>query len=130
MKRRNTDTKSAILNSLKNSREALSHDRVQAGLDMEVDRATIYRVLNRFSEDGIVHRVVGDDGKQYFAVCTTCSQHQHQHNHFHFRCRNCGKVECLPNEIVLEIPAGYQAETFNGFISGLCPGCTQRPGDI
>ena len=123
MKRRSTDTKSAILNSLKSSNEALSHDMLQAELDIEVDRATIYRVLNRFSEDGIVHKVVGDDGKQYFAVCTSCAENKHQHNHFHFRCKKCSKVECLPNEIEIKLPNGYSADSFNGFISGVCAGC-------
>ena len=112
MKRRSTDTKSAILNSLKSSKEALSHDKLQAELDIEVDRATIYRVLNRFSEDGIVHKVVGDDGKQYFAVCTSCAENKHQHNHFHFRCKigkgqylimkNCCQVEeAIPRSIIV-----------------------------
>jgi Fur family transcriptional regulator, ferric uptake regulator len=124
MKRRNTDTQAAILHSLKSAKEALSHERLQAALAIEVDRATIYRVLNRFSADGIVHRVVGDDGKQYFAVCTTCSGNKHHHNHFHFHCRKCSKVECLPDEIEIKLPEGYLTESFNGFISGLCSSCT------
>ena len=124
MKRRNTDTKAAILNLLKNSKEALSQDMLQAAVGIEADRATIYRVLNRFNEDGVVHRIVADDGKQYFAVCTNCAENKHQHNHFHFRCRNCSKVECLPNEIKIELPNGYLAESFNGIITGVCASCT------
>lgn len=123
MKRRNTDTKTAILDLLKNSKEALSQDMLQEALKIEVDRATIYRVLNRFSEDGVVHRIVGDDGKQYFAVCTNCAENNHQHNHFHFRCRSCSKVECLPNEIDIKLPKSYLAESFNGVVSGICPKC-------
>lgn len=123
MKRRNTDTKIAILDLLKNSKKALSQDMLQEALDIEVDRATIYRVLNRFSEDGVVHRIVGDDGKQYFAVCTNCAENNHRHNHFHFRCRSCSKVECLPNEIEIKLPESYHAELFNGVISGICPNC-------
>ncbi|WP_423148383.1 Fur family transcriptional regulator [Rubrolithibacter danxiaensis] len=122
MKRRKTDTQSAILDSLKKSKKALSHDMLQAEL-AEVDRATIYRALNRFSEDGILHKIIGDDGKLYFAVCTNCTENKHQHNHFHFRCRSCNKVECLANEIQVKVPEGYLAESFNAIVSGLCLNC-------
>ncbi|GEO05642.1 ferric uptake regulation protein [Adhaeribacter aerolatus] len=120
---RNTKSKSLILETLKNSKQAVSHEKIQAELGESVDRATIYRVLNRFCEEGIAHRITGDDGKQYFAACLKCQGKEHRHNHLHFRCLNCGKVECLPNEIELKLPAGYRPANFNGFISGHCPAC-------
>lgn len=89
-----------------------------------VDRATIYRVLNSFCEDGIVHKILGDDGKYYFAVCVNCSEKKHKHNHFHFRCLSCGKIECLTNEMEVKLPEGYQSVNFNGFISGYCANCS------
>lgn len=97
---------------------------IQAEVGDAIDRATIYRVLNSFSEDGIVHQIVGDDGKQYFALCVQCERKGHQHNHFHFRCLACGTVECLEHEIDVSLPAGYVAERFNGFISGYCNKCS------
>ena len=68
MKRRNTPSKEAILDLLVNTGKAMSRDAIEQKLDLEIDRATIYRVLNRFCEDGMVHRIVAEDGKQYFAV--------------------------------------------------------------
>ena len=123
MTTRNTKGKSLILETLKNSRQAISHEKIQAELGQSVDRATIYRVLNRFCEEGTVHKIIGDDGKQYFALCLNCHEKEHHHNHLHFRCLNCGKVECLPNEIDLKLPNGYRTENFNGFISGYCSAC-------
>jgi Fur family ferric uptake transcriptional regulator len=124
MNPRNTKAKAAILEALKNAKRALSHEVLQAGLDGEVDRATIYRVLNRCFEEGLVHRIVGDDGKQYFALCINCQEKHHQHNHFHFRCFSCGKVECLPSPVAVELPQGYRSENFNGVISGYCSACS------
>jgi len=123
MKRRNTQSKQEILAILKSSKSALSQDVIQSKLP-EINRATIYRVLNRFCEDGIVHRVTGDDGKQYFAICKNCKNKIHRHNHFHFRCVKCGTIDCLKNEIKIELPKGYTFENFNGVISGLCNKCT------
>lgn len=123
MKRRNTESANEIYALLKNSNLALSHDMIQEKMSSNADRATIYRVLNRFCEDKIVHKVVGDDGKQYFAFCVNCQEKKHKHNHFHFRCTSCGKVECLESEIKIALPKGYVFQNLNGVISGVCSSC-------
>lgn len=123
MKRRNTPSKTAVLSALEHSRAALSHDHIRERVSQDIDRATIYRILNRFCDDGIVHRIVADDGKQYFALCADCKHDDHHHNHFHFRCLKCDTVECLTSEISVNLPAGYLAQNFNGVISGRCAGC-------
>ena len=124
MSKRNTKTKRLILESLRSANTAMSQDGLQSLLGDAVDRATIYRALNSFSEDGLVHRVVGDDGKQYFAVCLNCDRIDHVHTHFHFRCTSCGKVECMRQELDLHLPEGYRISGFNAVISGTCDTCT------
>jgi len=126
MIKRNTKPKQLVLASLKEAGAALSQDLIQAALDGAADRATIYRVLNGLCAEGTVHRIVGDDGKQYFAYCINCSEQAHRHNHFHFRCVDCGKVECLKQEVELKVPKGYKAHHFNGFISGQCAACAAQ----
>lgn len=126
MKRRKTQSKTEILEVLKSSGNALSHDMIQANVSSGIDRATIYRVLNGFCEDGKVHKIVGDDGKQYFAICLNCGEKKqiHSHNHIHFRCLQCGKVECLKREISVPLPEGYVAKVHNLVISGFCDECS------
>lgn len=124
MKRRNTPSKTAVLAALESAEAALSHDKLLELLEDTVDRATIYRILNRFCADGLTHRIIADDGKQYFALCEDCSHHEeHSHNHFHFRCQRCERVECLSTEVSVNLPPGYRAENFNGVISGICGRC-------
>jgi len=123
MKRRNTPTKTAVLAALTRAGTALSHDKLLDRLNGSIDRATVYRILNRFCEDGVTHRIVADDGKQYFALCEGCSHEAHAHNHFHFRCLSCDAMECLTNEVAVRLPKGYRAENFNGVISGVCASC-------
>jgi Fur family ferric uptake transcriptional regulator len=123
MKRRNTPSKAAVLSALEKANTALSHDHIRELVPESIDRATIYRILNRFCDDGMVHRIIADDGKQYFAICENCEADHHHHDHFHFRCLSCDTVECLPAEISVSLPAGYRAENFNGVISGKCSGC-------
>lgn len=124
MSTRNTRTKEMILELLEQAEQALSHDQMREQLkDEQIDRATIYRILNRYVDEGLVHRVVVDDGKQYFRICGNKCKHKHHHNHFHFRCMKCNKVECLNKEVKVDLPTGYQFSHFNGVISGYCAAC-------
>ena len=95
-------------------------------LESEIEgfnRATLYHILNRFREDGIVHRIIGIDGKHYFALCSNCEDEKHKHDHIHFQCTECNKVECLKNELNITLPFGYAFKDFNGVVSGVCDDC-------
>lgn len=123
MKRRNTATQEAVLSVLTNKRKAMSQDAIVQQLDVTADRATIYRILNRFCEDNIVHKIVADDGKQYFAVCVNCDQKVIPKHHFHFRCTNCETMECLPVQIEFKIPKKYTVQHMNCVLVGVCKQC-------
>lgn len=125
MKRRNTPSKEAIFNLLTQSKKAMSHDAIEQKIDIDIDRATIYRVLNRFCEDGLVHKVVAEDGKQYFAVCVKCDKNSMTANHFHFRCLKCQTIECLPEAVHFSVPKGYQVESVNCVLTGTCKDCAE-----
>lgn len=124
MKRRNTPSKEAVMDVLVRSKKALSHEAIEQNLELDIDRATIYRVLNRFCEDGLIHKVVAEDGKQYFAVCMKCDENTFTDNHFHFRCINCNTIECLPEAVHFSIQEGYQVERVNCILTGTCKDCS------
>ena len=123
LKRRNTPAKQAILTLLKDAGSALSQDAIEQQMKGEMDRVTIYRVLNSFCEDGIAHRITSDDGKYYFALCKNCGSEKHSHNHFHFRCISCNKVECLKEEVTVTLPRSYKLEHINCWATGYCKAC-------
>jgi Fur family ferric uptake transcriptional regulator len=123
MKRRSTPTKEAVIAVLSASTKAMSQDAIEQKIETEIDRATIYRALNQFCEDGIVHKIVADDGKQYFAVCKKCDQQTLPDNHFHFRCTKCQTIECLPATVHFSIPATYEVERVNCVLVGTCGAC-------
>ena len=123
MKRRNTPAKEAVLNLLTDKRKAMSHDFIERNINIDVDRATVYRILNRFCEDGILHRIVAEDGKQYFAVCIKCDQKKMADHHFHFKCTTCETIECLPIEVQFSLEKGYSVESVNCILTGICKDC-------
>ncbi|RDC65486.1 Fur family transcriptional regulator [Adhaeribacter pallidiroseus] len=123
MKRRNTPAKQAVLNILHGSGKALNQEDIEQAVKGRMDRVTVYRILNSFCEDGYVHKILSDDGKHYFALCTSCEEKKHYHNHFHFRCLKCQKVECLKEEVAVKVPAGYQLQNVNCLLTGYCQAC-------
>lgn len=126
MKRRNTPSKAAVLELLVKAGKAMSRDAIEEKIDVPMDRATIYRVLNRFCEDGVVHKIVAEDGKQYFAVCMKCDKNSFTDNHFHFRCTHCQTIECLPEAVHFSVPGGYRVESVNCILTGLCKRCSGK----
>lgn len=123
IKRRNTITKEAVLSVLTNAGRAMSQDAIVKQMDVDADRATVYRILNRFCQDEVVHKIVADDGKQYFAVCTKCEEKIIPQNHFHFRCIKCETIECLPATVEFSVPDKYQVRSLNCILIGVCKDC-------
>jgi len=95
----------------------------------DIDRVTLYRILNVFEEKGIIHKVFDLNGTANYAVCQSDCQANHHHDeHLHFNCTNCKNVYCL-NELTLpniNLPAGFVAEGFTLYASGLCPKCSKK----
>ena len=124
MKRRNTPKKEAVMDVLTRTGKAMSQDAIEQKVRIDIDRATIYRVLNRFCEDGLVHKIVAEDGKQYFAVCMKCGENTFADHHFHFRCTNCQTIECLPTPVHFSVPDGYGVDSVNCVLTGTCKDCS------
>ena len=95
----------------------------------DIDRVTLYRILNIFEEKGIIHKVFDLNGTANYAVChSDCEAHHHHDEHVHFNCTACKNVYCL-NELSLPgitLPAGFKPESFTLYASGLCPKCDKK----
>lgn len=124
LKRRNTPTKDAVLAVLAETGKAMSQDAIEKKIAIDINRATIYRVLNRFCEDGILHKVTAEDGKQYFALYKEDGEEKIVKHHFHFRCVKCETIECLSSEVTFSVPDAYFVEKTNCILTGLCNECS------
>lgn len=119
-------TRQALLVSkiLKKSKSAVSRKEIMKELRGSLDRVTVYRILNRFLEDGLVHKVISDGGQTFFAVSDMkCSPEKQYSNHIHFKCLKCSKVICLDRQIEFSLPKGFIPVDTNYFISGYCNKC-------
>ncbi|MCU0434568.1 MAG: transcriptional repressor [Bacteroidia bacterium] len=125
LKKRETSGKRQVMQLLEHSQIALSQDMLEKNPELKIDRVTIYRILRSFEEDGKVHRIMGNDGKAYYAYCRNCAEtHAHHlHFHMHFQCRICHNVECLQAEVNLPVPENYQVDDANMVLGGICASC-------
>jgi iron complex outermembrane receptor protein len=124
MQKRNTKTKQMIMNILSNSTSALCHEDIEGQLSEKMDRVTIYRILQGFCDDGKVHKIIGENGKTYYALCHSCLAGEHHDNHLHFRCLNCETVSCIDEALTIpKLPSGYSISDIACLISGYCPKC-------
>lgn len=105
-----TSARKSILENLINSNKPISYEDVKDKLAM--DKATFYRNIIKFEDEGIVNSFESNDKKRYFEIQKT--------KHSHFICNVCSKIECIHEKLDIHIK-GHQID--NVIIKGICPNC-------
>lgn len=123
---RATPARVRVLDLLRQATRALSHGEIEARLESgdQVDRVTLYRVLDWLVSKGLAHRVAGEDRAWRFNAVD-----QEGHQHAHFLCRRCGQVYCLdatPAGLGHGLPPGFMAERVELNVVGLCAACAAK----
>jgi len=94
---------------------------------VDIDRVTLYRILNAFEEKGIIHKVFDLNGTANYAMCSSkCEENHHHDEHLHFNCTNCKNVYCLDDLHLppIKLPKGFKINGFTLYANGLCPKCS------
>jgi len=89
----------------------------------QMNKTTIYRILERLEEDAVLHSFLGHEGVTWYAKCHACSTHDHQDVHPHFQCIDCGKVDCVEIEVSIPQIPNRKAIAYNVLIQGQCEAC-------
>ncbi len=124
MKERHTVQKDMIYAALCELRNHPTADMVYEKVrtvNPSISKATVYRVLNRMAEQGVILRIPVVDGADHY-------DHQ-THTHYHVHCDECGRVDDI------EIPAlgnlctevtdscGYELTGYTVLFHGHCDVC-------
>ncbi|MDB2606231.1 transcriptional repressor [Zobellia sp.] len=121
---RKTKAVEILLNEFNNSTVAISAKKLIDQLDTTFNKTTIYRVLDKLEDDGVLHSFLGKDGLKWYAKCNGCTASEHKDLHPHFQCLSCGKVDCLTVSVDLpEIP-NRKIEISQLLIQGKCEECS------
>ena len=124
---RPTANRRAVLGIFQHLNYALSHSDIEREIGSSCDRVTIYRTLETFEVNGLIHKVADDSAITKYALCQPedCNPHQHNDQHLHFQCSLCGHTYCLPLVKVpdIHLPQGYRLNTLSMVAEGLCNRC-------
>ncbi len=115
-----------LLSYFSKIKRAISHTEIEAHYNHQFDRVTIYRTLNSFIENGIIHKVSDNSNIAKFALCNhDACEHTHEDNHVHFKCLKCEQIECLHQLVVpqFKLPKNYSIASANLLIEGTCANC-------
>ena len=121
---RATELRVALLEIISNLGRAVSHQEIQNSL-IKFDRITLYRTLNTFIERGILHKIILEDNKNFYALCNLeCTTDKHQHQHIHFLCNQCKEVSCLESKEPIELGiSNHLVDEIEITASGICQDC-------
>lgn len=125
---RATPVRQEILALFLTKEYALSHHDIETQVSNSLDRVTVYRTLKTFLDKGLIHKVLDDEGSLKYALCNdACTTAEHHHDHVHFKCTKCGQTNCLDVDPPgVKLPRGYEVETVNVLIQGVCDRCTKN----
>ncbi len=125
-----TPNRHRVLEVIGNTSSPLSAQQIFATLSRtaNINRVTVYRILDLLVEKGLVDRISG--GGRYFVYGLAPNENHPAHPHFY--CKSCGNLECL-NPRSLNVNLQPMQHTFPGLIEnvevrvdGVCKNCLNR----
>tara|TARA_B110000003_G_scaffold109854_1_gene112458 strand:- start:16887 stop:17267 length:381 start_codon:yes stop_codon:yes gene_type:complete len=120
---RKTKAVESLLKEFKKNSNAISAIELVKRLDNKFNKTTIYRLLDKLEDDGILHSFLGKNGLKWYAKCSECSKYGHTDIHPHFQCITCGKVDCLSMEISIPNISNREVASTQLLIQGRCELC-------
>ena len=120
---RKTQSLALMLDEFDKSSHAISAIDLIRRLSNKLNKTTVYRILDKLEDDGVLHSFLDNGGLTWYAKCNGCSKSVHHDVHPHFQCTSCGKVQCLETQIhIPEIP-NYHISHSQILLQGVCKSC-------
>ena len=120
---RKTKSLKVLLTIFEQSNTAFSVKELVERVSQQMNKTTVYRILERLDNDGTLHSFIGKDGLKWYALCDGCSEHNHHDVHPHFQCTQCGKTECLSLSFSTPSLPNYKIDTAELLLTGKCKIC-------
>lgn len=100
---------------------------LEISLGFSMDKASIFRVLELFSEKDIIHVIEDGSRSLKYELCHSGTHHTIADQHVHFYCERCKETYCFEDVSVplVNIPEGFSPHAINYMIKGICPKCSK-----
>ena len=122
---RKTRNLELVLDAFRDTQEALSAHLRMDRLRTYVNRSTVYRLLDRLEDDGVLHSFLASENIKFYALCRGCSQSGHVHSHAHFQCTSCSQVVCIEQQVVVPTLNQGRVDEAQVLLKGQCATCMQ-----
>ena len=121
---RKTKTVKLILELFENTNNAISVVDLVSVFKGKMNKTTVYRILNRLEESGILHSFTDRNGLQRYAKGNQKPGSIKDSNlHSHFLCNDCGISSCLPLEIPIPSLPNTRIDSSDHLLTGQCENC-------
>ena len=126
---KNTPFRKELLSLFYNTRSSLTIEEIKRKLETSKDKVTIYRALDAFEQNGLIHRVPDRNNLTRYAAChSTCNEVQHTNNHAHFICIICNETYCIEEVEAPKIDniGGFTITSSKLTLEGVCSHCQKK----
>jgi len=121
---RKTKTVKLILQEFNENKEAISAIKLIDKFKKNMDKTTVYRILERLEDSGTLHSFIDNDGYKRYAKNDLINNNPEiKEMHPHFLCENCGISSCLPIKIPIPNVANYIIKSAEYLLKGHCKNC-------
>ena len=121
---RKTKTVKLILEAFNKTNNAISVVDLVSIFREKMNKTTVYRILNRLEESGILHSFTDRDGlKRYAKGNQKTGSIKNSNLHSHFLCNDCGISSCLPLEIPIPTLPNTRIDSSDHLLTGQCENC-------
>ena len=120
---RKTKLLELVLNEFQSLSFAISVIQLMKRLNSKFNKTTIYRILEKLEDDGVLHSFIKNDGVKCYAKCIDCSKSNHSDIHPHFECVDCGKIDCLNVEVQIPTIPNREVRSSQILFKGICQAC-------
>lgn len=123
-----TSNRILVLKELVKTSRPLSLADLEELLGFSMDKASIFRVLELFTEKDLVHVIEDGSRSLKYELCQGSSNHSIYDQHVHFYCENCKELYCFEavNIPLIQLPDGFHSHSVNYMIKGICPKCNRQ----
>ena len=121
---RNTKTVKLLLKMFDKKNQAIPVVDLVSIFKKKMNKTTVYRILHRLEDSGVLHSFVDKDGlKRYAKGDQRTSSSNNQLTHPHFLCEDCGISTCLPLKISTPSIPNYIIKSSEQLYLGQCKDC-------
>ena len=93
-----------------------------------VPKSSIFRALNLFNEQHLVHCIEDGSGWARYELCDNEHHCSVDDMHPHFYCLRCRRTYCFKETKVpvIELPDGFELHSLNYMVKGICSECSDK----